>query len=118
MFGPDKCGSENKIHFILRRFNPISKEHEEKHLVNTPMSRTGKLSTLYTLILKKNQDFEIRINGEVAKAGNLIQKPKLMKPPLTHLKKLLIKMTLNLLTGMIESLFLIQNKLRNLSIII
>lgn len=91
MFGPDKCGSENKIHFILRRFNPISKEHEEKHLVNTPMSRTGKLSTLYTLILKKNQDFEIRINGEVAKAGNLIQKPKLMKPPLNPPKEIVDK---------------------------
>lgn len=88
MFGPDKCGSENKIHFILRRLNPISNTYEEKHLVNTPMSRTGKLSTLYTLILKKNQDFEIRINGEVAKAGNLIKKPKLMKPPLNPPKEI------------------------------
>lgn len=89
MFGPDKCGSDNKIHFILRRKNPISGEYEEKHLGNSPMSRTGKLSTLYTLILKKNQDFEIRINGDVAKAGNLIKNPKLMKPSLNPPKEII-----------------------------
>merc|ERR1719262_1265923 len=37
MFGPDKCGSTNKVHFILRHQNPVSKEWEEKHLVSPPV---------------------------------------------------------------------------------
>jgi len=26
MFGPDKCGSSDKVHFIFRHFNPSSKK--------------------------------------------------------------------------------------------
>ncbi|KAG7709430.1 hypothetical protein KL914_001820 [Ogataea haglerorum] len=72
MFGPDKCGMSNKVHFIIRRKNPKTGEYEEKHLKVPPMARIVKTSTLYTLIIKPNQDFEIRINGEVAKAGSLL----------------------------------------------
>ena len=32
MFGPDKCGTTNKVHLILRHENPVSGEWEEKHL--------------------------------------------------------------------------------------
>lgn len=32
MFGPDKCGATNKVHFILRHQNPVSGEWEEKHM--------------------------------------------------------------------------------------
>ena len=32
MFGPDRCGGTNKVHFILRHKNPLSGEWEEKHL--------------------------------------------------------------------------------------
>lgn len=31
MFGPDKCGTENKYHFIVRYKNPVTGEIEEKH---------------------------------------------------------------------------------------
>ncbi len=31
MFGPDKCGTENKYHFIVRYKNPVTGEFEEKH---------------------------------------------------------------------------------------
>ncbi|GMM33752.1 calnexin [Saccharomycopsis crataegensis] len=72
MFGPDKCGSTNKVHFIIRRKNPHTGEYEEKHLRTSPMAKMTRLSSLYTLIIKQNNDFEIRINGEVAKAGNLL----------------------------------------------
>ncbi len=81
MFGPDKCGSMNKVHFIIRRKNPFTGKYEEKHLNNPPMSKSTKLSVLYTLIIEPNQDFQIRINGEVAKAGNLLN-PKILKPSL------------------------------------
>ncbi|ODV96373.1 hypothetical protein PACTADRAFT_2666 [Pachysolen tannophilus NRRL Y-2460] len=72
MFGPDKCGMTNKVHFIIRRKNPVTGVYEEKHLRTPPMSRIVKTTSLYTLIIKPNNDFEIRINGEVAKAGNLL----------------------------------------------
>lgn len=31
MFGPDKCGTSSKIHFIVQFKNPVSGEIEEKH---------------------------------------------------------------------------------------
>ena len=41
MFGPDKCGDTNKVHFILRHQNPVSKEWEEKHFKSdTPVRPT------------------------------------------------------------------------------
>lgn len=71
MFGPDKCGSTNKVHFIIRRKNPKTGEYEEKHLKNPPPARLNKSTNLYTLIIKPTQDFEVRINGEIVRAGNL-----------------------------------------------
>lgn len=87
MFGPDKCGESNKLQFIIRRENPISGSMEEKVLTSPPLARSGKLSTLYTLILRKSQDFEIRINGRVAKAGNLVSDPSLLYPQLNPSKE-------------------------------
>ncbi|ODV64286.1 calnexin, partial [Ascoidea rubescens DSM 1968] len=71
MFGPDKCGTTNKVHLIIKRKDPVTGEYEEKHLKTPPMIRNVKVSTLYTLILDENQNYEIRINGDVAKAGSL-----------------------------------------------
>jgi calnexin len=71
MFGPDKCGSTNKVHFIFRHKNPVSGEYEEKHLASAPSSRISKLSTLYTLIVRPNQSYEIKINEESVKEGSL-----------------------------------------------
>lgn len=31
MFGPDKCGSIYKVHFIIRHRNPLTGMYEEKH---------------------------------------------------------------------------------------
>ncbi|KAF5110373.1 hypothetical protein DV453_001028 [Geotrichum candidum] len=72
MFGPDKCGSTNKIHFIIRRKNPITGDYEEKHLNNPPPALLNRLTNLYTLVIKENQDFEIRVNGQIIRAGNLL----------------------------------------------
>lgn len=35
MFGPDKCGSENKFHFIIQFKNPITGKYDEKHAKKT-----------------------------------------------------------------------------------
>lgn len=71
MFGPDKCGSTNKVHFIIRRKHPLTGEYEEKHLKEPATARLNKLTNLYTLIIKETQEYEIRINGQVVRAGNL-----------------------------------------------
>ncbi len=84
MFGPDKCGTTNKVHFIIRRKDLNTGEYEEKHLAVPPLSRGVKTTTLYTLIITPEQDFEIRINGDVAKAGNLLDDDMLvpgLNPP-------------------------------------
>jgi calnexin len=80
MFGPDKCGTTNKVHLIIKRKNPHTGEYEEKHLQVPPLARTVKTTTLYTLIIKPDQDFEIRINGEVVKAGNLLEEDTFQPP--------------------------------------
>lgn len=73
MFGPDKCGSTNKVHFIFRHKNPKTGEYEEKHLKNTPMARITKQSALYTLIVKPDQTYQIKIDNEQIRNGSLLE---------------------------------------------
>ncbi|KAJ5597477.1 hypothetical protein N7537_007561 [Penicillium hordei] len=73
MFGPDKCGATNKVHFIFRHKNPKTGEYEEKHLKTPPVARTNKVTSLYTLIINPDQTFEILINGDSAKKGSLLE---------------------------------------------
>lgn len=81
MFGPDICGSENKIYFIIKK--KVGDKVIESKLRTPPMARNNQLSNLYTLVVRKNLDVELRINGEVAKAGNVLNTPNFMEPPLT-----------------------------------
>jgi calnexin len=64
-FGPDKCGSDNKVHFIFRHQNPITGEFEEKHLKEKPLMKADTLSHLYTLIVEPDNTFKILIDLEV-----------------------------------------------------
>jgi calnexin len=73
MFGPDKCGATNKVHFIFRHKNPKTGEYEEKHLKNPPMARIVKTTSLYTLIVRPDNDFEIKIDGESIRNGTLLE---------------------------------------------
>ncbi|KAJ9200089.1 hypothetical protein DTO164E3_2781 [Paecilomyces variotii] len=73
MFGPDKCGATNKVHFIFKHKNPKTGEYEEKHLKAPPAARTTKLTTLYTLIVKPDQSFQILIDGSPVKNGTLLE---------------------------------------------
>ncbi|KAL7424885.1 calnexin [Cryptotrichosporon argae] len=72
MFGPDKCGSTNKVHFIFRHRNPLTGEWEEKHLNSPPQPKITKTTALYTLIVNPDQTFEILINDESARKGSLL----------------------------------------------
>jgi calnexin len=80
MFGPDKCGTNNKVHFIIQYQNPVSKVWEEKHFNTTVAIMSDKLKThLYTLHVKSNNDFEIYIDKKEAAKGNLLTH---MVPPI------------------------------------
>ena len=73
MFGPDKCGATNKVHFIFKHKNPKTGEYEEKHLKNPPTARVSKHTTLYTLIVNPDQTYEIKMDGNQVKSGSLLE---------------------------------------------
>jgi len=73
MFGPDLTCPGTKIHFIFRHQNPISGEFEEKHLKASPKPSIEKLIGLYTLIVNPDNTYEILVNNESLKSGNLLE---------------------------------------------
>ncbi|RHZ49568.1 hypothetical protein Glove_519g94 [Diversispora epigaea] len=85
MFGPDRCGSTNKVHFIVRHKNPLTGDYEEKHLSGAPSAKISKISTLYTLIVNPDNTFEIKVNNETTKSGNLLTD---FKPPFNPPKEI------------------------------
>ncbi|CCH58226.1 hypothetical protein TBLA_0A04310 [Henningerozyma blattae CBS 6284] len=78
VFGPDKCiPYTNEVHFGIKKTNPITNESEMKFLDKSVLPNFGRdtLTHLYTLIVDSNNDkYEIRIDGEVAIAGNFLDK--------------------------------------------
>ncbi|UNI14838.1 hypothetical protein JDV02_001427 [Purpureocillium takamizusanense] len=73
MFGPDKCGHTNKVHFIFNHKNPKTGKYEEKHLSSPPTAKIVKTTELYTLIVHPNNTYAIRQNGEEVKTGSLLE---------------------------------------------
>ncbi|GAB1310453.1 hypothetical protein MFIFM68171_00663 [Madurella fahalii] len=73
MFGPDKCGHTNKVHFIFNHKNPKTGEYEEKHLTSPPTAKIVKTTELYTLIVHPNNTYVIQQNGEQVKEGSLLE---------------------------------------------
>jgi calnexin len=72
MFGPDRCGNTNQVHFIFRHKNPVTGVYEEKHLINPPVGTMDQNTHVYTLIVNPDQTFEIKIDNQLAKSGNLL----------------------------------------------
>ncbi|KAI9737136.1 MAG: hypothetical protein M1834_000729 [Cirrosporium novae-zelandiae] len=85
MFGPDKCGATNKVHFIFQHKNPKTGEYEEKHLKTPPIARITKTTTLYRLTVKPDQTYAIDIDGDEAKSGSLLED---FNPPVTPEKEI------------------------------
>ncbi|KAF7840210.1 calnexin-like protein [Senna tora] len=81
MFGPDKCGATNKVHFIFNHKNPKSGEYVEHHLKNPPSVPSDKLSHVYTAILKPSNELRILIDGEEKKTANFLSAED-FEPPL------------------------------------
>jgi calnexin len=74
MFGPDKCGSTNKVHFIMRHKSPATGEWEEKHLASPPMPKlTMGESHLYTAIVGTDNSVKILIDNEESKSADLLK---------------------------------------------
>jgi calnexin len=73
MFGPDKCGTTNKVHFIFRHKSPKTGDYEEKHMNNPPMIGSSKLSSVYTLIVHPNNTYAINIDGVQERTGSLLE---------------------------------------------
>jgi len=73
MFGPDKCGSLNKIHFIIRHKNPITGLYEEKHLKNPPPMETDRRTHLYGLHIFQDNRFSVLVDGKEVRGGNLLE---------------------------------------------
>ncbi|PKA60240.1 Calnexin like 1 [Apostasia shenzhenica] len=72
MFGPDKCGSTNKVHFILHHKNPKTGEYVEHHLKYPPSVPYDKLTHVYTAIIEQNSDLQILVDGEEKKKANIL----------------------------------------------
>jgi calnexin len=81
MFGPDKCGATNKVHFIFKHKNPKSGEYVEHHLKFPPSVPSDKLSHVYTAILKPDNELRILIDGEEKKKANFLSAED-FEPPL------------------------------------
>jgi len=73
MFGPDKCGETNKVHVIFQHQNPVTKEWSEHHLANPPAIKNDRRTHLYSLILRTDNTFDLRIDGETSKTGSLLE---------------------------------------------
>lgn len=84
MFGPDKCGTQQKLQLIFQHKNPKTGLFEEKHWKNVVGAGgamngkfmevfTDKKSHQYTLILSPDNTFEIKIDGRTEAKGHLLE---------------------------------------------
>lgn len=85
MFGPDRCGSTDKVHFILQHKNPKTGLWEEKHFKEPPTSPRDEKTHLYALAIKPDNTFDISIDGSSKASGNLLTS---MEPPVNPPKEI------------------------------
>lgn len=76
MFGPDKCGTENKYHFIVRYKNPVNGEIEEKHAKKSQLIDsffTDGKTHLFTLVVRPDNTFQMMIDTTEVNSGSLFK---------------------------------------------
>jgi calnexin len=71
MFGPDKCGPANAVHFIIVYRHPVTGQRQERVMKAAPPIQVDGLNHLYTLIVRPDNCFEILIDNNAAKSGSL-----------------------------------------------
>jgi calnexin len=88
MFGPDKCGTDAKYHFIVRFRNPVSGVVEEHHAKKSQLIDAffsdGK-SHLFTLVVRPDNRFQMMIDTTEVNAGSLLSD---MSPPIVPEKEI------------------------------
>ena len=80
MFGPDRCGATDKVHFIVRQKNPKSNKWYEHHLRDAPRAKADRSPHLYKAVINSDDSFSISIDDEEAFSGSLMDA---LEPPLT-----------------------------------
>lgn len=91
MFGPDKCGSESKLHFIVQYLNPNTHEYEEKHwkqaksIPELLTTFNDKAHHLYKFVLEPSNNFEIFLDDKSVGKGNLLED---LDPPINPPKEI------------------------------
>jgi calnexin len=75
MFGPDKCGVQSKIHFIIKLRNPKNNTVSEHH---APQSKNipdfaDRKTHLFTLRLKKDNSYEVLMDMSSIYSGNMLR---------------------------------------------
>jgi len=80
MFGPDRCGSDSKLHFIFRHVNPNNKTIEEKHCKKLETKERAVFEEmfkdnrphLFRLIIDPDNTFQISVDYKIVNHGNLL----------------------------------------------
>jgi len=85
MFGPDRCGATDKVHFIVRQQNAKTKVWHEHHLRDAPRAKADRAPHLYKAVIKSDDTFSITIDDEEAFSGSLMDA---LEPPLTPPKEI------------------------------
>jgi len=88
MFGPDKCGSDNKFHFIIRYKNPVTGTFEEKHAKKPDFPSnvfSDGNSHLYTLVVMPDNTYRMLIDLSEVSSGSLLSD---MTPPIVPSKEI------------------------------
>lgn len=83
MFGPDKCGATNKVHFIFRHKSPKTGEYVEHHLDKAPAPKSKWVAHVYTAVINAaNNSVRILIDDEEAAFGDLLSYKDFQPPVL------------------------------------
>ena len=80
MFGPDRCGSESKLHFIFRHVNPNNQTVEEKHCKKLETKERAIFEELFKdhrphlfrLIVNSDNTYEMSIDYKIVNHGSLL----------------------------------------------
>jgi len=80
MFGPDKCGSDSKFHFIFRHKNPKTGEIEEKHCKKIEGKGRQVMEEIFKdkrphllrLVVRPDNTFEVSIDHTLVNHGSLL----------------------------------------------
>ncbi|KAG0626308.1 hypothetical protein M758_2G118100, partial [Ceratodon purpureus] len=68
MFGADKCGPTNKVHFIFRHKNPVTQKYVEHHMKHTALVEKDRFSHVYTATTYPDTNtVKIFVDGQIAK---------------------------------------------------